>query len=95
MTKANTIKQFKELVKLLEKVTDATGHVGIALQAIAYIKDYITANNPDMTDQLYNDPFYSYFQNVTNDLHSQFPIQKMAVKNALEGYLRYIESTKK
>ena len=92
MTKAKTIKQFNELIKLLDKVTDATGHVGIALQATAYIKDYILGNFPDLSDQLYNDPFYSYFQNVTNDLHSPFPIQKMAVKNALEGYKRYLSS---
>ena len=92
MTKAKTVKQINELIKLLDKVSDGTGHVGIALQASAHIKDYLTSSNPDVADQLYNDPFYSYFQNATNDLHSQYPIQKMAVKNALEGYKRYLSS---
>ncbi|MCP4458937.1 MAG: hypothetical protein GY816_13080 [Cytophagales bacterium] len=92
MTKAQTIKQFNTLIKLLDKVSDGTGHIGIALQASAYIKDYLTSTNPDAADQLYNDPFYSYFQNATNDLHSPYPIQKMAMLNVLEGYKRYLGS---
>lgn len=90
MTKAKTVKQFTELIKLLEKVSDGTGHVGIALQASAYVKDYLVSMHPDAGDQPYNDPFYAYFQSATTDLHTQYPIQKMAVKNALEGYKRYL-----
>ena len=94
MTKANTIKQFSELIKLLDKASDGTAHVGVALQASAHIKDYLASTDEDAADQIYNDPFYSYFQNATNDLHSQYPIQKMAVLNALEAYKRYLNSTK-
>lgn len=84
------IEELDALIKLLDETTTSTGHVGIALQAMAVSKEYATAKDSSASNQMYNDPFYNYFQQASGDLHAQYPLRKMALLEALKAYRRYL-----
>jgi hypothetical protein len=84
------IDEIDDLIKLLEESTTSTGHVGIALQAMVISKDYATAKDSAAGNQMYNDPFYAYFQQASGDLHAQYPLRKMALLDALAAYRRQL-----
>ncbi len=90
MTIQDLVEEIDKLMAQLDQVTTQTGHVGISLHATALLKDYLTEEDPENANRLYNDPFYSYFQGASNDLHTQYPIRKMALMEALIAYKRYI-----
>jgi hypothetical protein len=92
MSTRELINEINDLNILLEAVMDGLGHVGIALQITALIKDYLVSNDPDANNNLYSDPFYNYFQQAANDVHSQYPVRKMAMRSAIEGYVRYLSN---
>ncbi len=90
MTTMEAIEELDNLVQLLEDSTSSTGHVGVALQAMALSKEYETAKDSQAGSQMYNNPFYNYFQQASGDMHSQYPIRKMALLEALQAYKRYL-----
>ena len=90
MTVMEAIEELDNLIQLLEETTSSTGHVGVALQAMALSKEYETAKDSNAGNQMYNNPFYNYFQQASGDMHSQYPIRKMALLEALTAYKRYI-----
>jgi hypothetical protein len=91
MNKEQLITEIDNLNQRLFNITESTGHIGIALQAMAIVKDYLVATSPEAVYNLHSDPFYVYFQTKANDMHTQYPLSKMAVREALEGYKRYLE----
>ncbi|MCI5056074.1 MAG: hypothetical protein MRY83_08200 [Flavobacteriales bacterium] len=92
MSTRELINELNDLNILLEAVMDGTGHVGIALQIAALIKDHTHHNDPDAENNLYSNPFYNFFQNAANDVHTQYPIKKLALRSAIEGYVRYLSN---
>ena len=94
MTKQDLIEEIEGLIHLLESNTSTTAHVGISLQAMATIKDFQLSQD-DADDKLHANPFYSYFQTAANDMHSQYPLRKNAVMEALVAYKRYINNSTK
>lgn len=90
MTTMEVIEELDILIQLLDETTSSTGHVGIALQAMAISKEYATAKDSAAGNQMYNDPFYNYFQQASGDLHAQYPLRKMALLEALKAYKRYL-----
>ncbi|CAA6811323.1 MAG: Unknown protein [uncultured Aureispira sp.] len=90
MTTMEVIEELDILINLLTETTNAMGHVGIALQAMAVSKEYEIAKDAAAANQMYNDPFYNYFQQASGDLHAQYPLRKMALLEALVAYKRYL-----
>lgn len=90
MTTMEVIEELDILIQLLNEITSSTGHVGIALQAMAVSKEYAVAKDSAAGNQMYNDPFYNYFQQASGDLHAQYPLRKMALLDALTAYKRYL-----
>ena len=90
MTTMEMIEEIDSLIQLLEETVTSTGHVGVALQAMALSKEYATAKDSAAGNQMYNDPFYSYFQQASGDLHAQYPLRKMALLEALKAYKRHL-----
>lgn len=90
MTIMEAMEELDELIQLLTDSTSSTGHVGVALQAMALARDYTISKDSAAGNQMYNDPFYSYFQQASGDLHAQYPIRKMALLEALTAYKRNI-----
>lgn len=90
MTTMEVIEEIDTLIELLTDTTTTTGHVGIALQAMALAKEYAVSKDSSAGNQMYNDPFYSYFQQASGDLHAQYPLRKMALLDALNAYKRYL-----
>jgi hypothetical protein len=90
MTTMDVIEELDILIQLLDETTSPTGHVGIALQAMAVAKEYAVAKDSAAGNQMYNDPFYNYFQQASGDLHAQYPLRKMALLDALTAYKRYL-----
>ena len=86
----DVIEELDILIKLLNETTSSTGHVGVALQAMAVAKEYAVAKDSAAGNQMYNDPFYNYFQQASGDLHAQYPLRKMALLEALIAYKRYL-----
>lgn len=96
MTIPEVIDEIDGLCHLLEQQSTATAHVGICLQAMAVIKDFEVSNNTSKAEpNLYNHPFYNFFSQASNDIHTQYPLRKMAVLDALAGYKRYLSNTSK
>jgi len=90
MTTMEAIEELDNLIQLLEETNTSTGHVGVALEAMALSKEYETAKDSQASNQMYNNPFYNYFQQASGDMHSQYPIRKMALLEALKAYKRYL-----
>lgn len=90
MTTIEAIEELNELIQLMQESTTSTGHVGIALQAMALCREHALAKDGAAGNQMYNDPFYAYFQQASGDLHAQYPIRKNALIEALTAYRRYI-----
>lgn len=90
MTTMEVIEELDSLIELLDETTSSTGHIGIALQAMAVAKEYATSKDNTAGNQMYNDPFYNYFQQASGDLHAQYPLRKMALLEALKAYKRYL-----
>lgn len=90
MTTMDVIEELDHLIKLLQKNTSPMGHIGISLEAMALCKDYELSKESSTIDQLYYHPFYTYFQQVSNDMHTQYPLRKMTLLESLEGYRRYL-----
>ncbi len=90
MTTMEVIEEIDGLIELLSESTTSTGHIGVALQAMVIAKEYATAKDSSAGNQMYNDPFYSYFQQASGDLHAQYPIRKMALLEALRAYKRHL-----
>lgn len=90
MTTMEVIEEIDDLIQLLSETTTSTGHIGVALQAMVIARDYAIAKDSAAGNQMYNDPFYSYFQQASGDLHAQYPIRKMALLEALQAYKRQL-----
>ncbi|MGB0522830.1 MAG: hypothetical protein ACPGJS_07710 [Flammeovirgaceae bacterium] len=95
MTTAEVIENINGLIHLQGENTNPTGHVGICLQTMAVIKDFEIAKDSNAAEKLYSHPFYNYFQQASNDIHTQYPLRKMAVLEALNGYKRYLTNSEK
>lgn len=90
MTATEAIEELDSLIKLLEETTTSTGHIGIALEAMNLAREYTMAKDSAAGNQMYNDPFYSYFQQASGDLHTQYPVRKLALLEAMKAYKRQI-----
>ncbi|MDQ3193334.1 MAG: hypothetical protein M3Q58_17255 [Bacteroidota bacterium] len=90
MTTNQVIDNISKLTALLDQVNNSFNHVGVALQAMEIVKEYEVAKDKAAANNLYNNAFYSYFQQASNDMHSQFPLRKLALLDALEAYKRHL-----
>jgi hypothetical protein len=90
MTITDLMEEIDELIQLLSESTTSAGHVGIALQAMAISKEYAVSKDSAAGNQMYNDPFYAYFQQASGDLHAQYPLRKNALLEALKAYKRQL-----
>lgn len=95
MNKKKLIEKLEDAREQLEEVQDSTGHVGISLEVSAYIRDYLLGGPSDMADRYYDDPFYSFFQNASHDVHTAYPIKKMTMISAIDGYQRFLGADEK
>lgn len=95
MTESDCIQKLENFEKRLKDVETPTGHIGICLELVAMIKDFTEAQSSDddgyRGNDLYQNPFYAYFNDSSRDMHTQFPIRKLALLSAIDGYKRHLE----
>lgn len=90
MTTMDMVEELDTLIRFLERSTSVNAHIGISLQAMALTREYEVGKDSSMESKMYDHPFFSYFQQTSTDMHSQYPLRKMALLEALQAYKRYL-----